>query len=216
MTSLNDQLKHLPDSPGVYLFKNARGAIIYIGKATSLKKRVRSYFQKAHDMRIQKMVSRIASVETRPTASALEALLIEAQLIKKYLPPYNVMEKDDKTFAYIAITDEPIPRLIVTRPTKKEQADMKYLYGPYTSAQTARTALKILRRIFPFHSQPLPPRPLFRRRDWPLLGRLWRQATPERIPRVALPIATFSGRQSGTRYCKSQTRNGRGLKGPAL
>ena len=92
---IKEKLKKLPDSPGVYLFKNARGAIIYIGKATSLKKRVRSYFQKAHDMRIQKMVSRIASVETRPTASALEALLIEAQLIKKYLPAANVEIKTD-------------------------------------------------------------------------------------------------------------------------
>jgi len=153
MPSIKDQLKKLPDTPGVYKFRDAQGKLLYIGKATSLKKRVGSYFSKVHDNRIQAMVDQIAAVETIPTRSALEALLVEAQQIKQYLPPYNVMEKDDKTFASIAITDEPIPRVIVTRPTKKEIVKLKYIYGPYTSAATARTAIKLIRRIFPFHSQ---------------------------------------------------------------
>ena len=153
MSSLKTQLKRLPDSPGVYKFRDASGKLLYIGKATSLKKRVGSYFSKVHDNRIQAMVDQVATVETIPTRSALEALLVEAQQIKQYLPPYNVLEKDDKTFASIAITDEPIPRVIVTRPTKKENVKLKYIYGPYTSAATARTAIKLIRRIFPFHSQ---------------------------------------------------------------
>ncbi|MBI5134773.1 UvrB/UvrC motif-containing protein [Candidatus Uhrbacteria bacterium] len=152
MSSLKDQLKALPDSPGVYCFFDASDRRLYIGKATSLKKRVGSYFLKAHDDRIGAMVDQIASIDTQQTASALEALLLEAEMIKKYIPPYNVMEKDDKTFAYIAITKEPIPRVIVVRATHQSSIPIKELYGPYTSAQTARTALKLIRRIFPFHS----------------------------------------------------------------
>ncbi len=160
MIPLKQSIKNLPDSPGVYFFKDARGKCIYIGKATSLKKRVSSYFAKVHDNRIQAMVDQIALIDIKQTASALEALLLEAEMIKKYLPRYNVMEKDDKTFAYIAITKEPIPRVIVMRATHQGRIPIKELYGPYTSAITARTALKLIRRIFPFHTEPLPSSPL--------------------------------------------------------
>ncbi len=156
LPAIQKQLKGLPDSPGIYIYRDASGKILYIGKATSLKRRVSSYFQKAHDERIEKLVSEIASIETKDTSSALEALLLEAEYIKKYFPPYNIMEKDDKTFAYIAITDEAIPRVIVTRPTQREKVNAKYLYGPYTSVATARVALKLIRRIFPFHTRNTP------------------------------------------------------------
>jgi len=152
LPAIAKQLKALPDSPGIYIYRGSDGKILYIGKATSLKRRVSSYFQKAHEQRIEKLVSEIASIETKDTSSALEALLLEAEYIKKYFPPYNIMEKDDKTFAYIAITDELVPRVIVTRPTQREKVKAKYLYGPYTSAATARTALKLIRKIFPFHT----------------------------------------------------------------
>ena len=160
MSTLKTKVKNLPDAPGVYMFRDSAGKLLYIGKATSLKKRVGSYFLKAHDNRIQAMVDQVASIHINTTRSALEALLLEAQLIKKYLPPYNILEKDDKTFASIAITDEPIPRVIVTRPTHKEKVKLKYIYGPYTNAATAYTAIKLIRRIFPFHTEPLPSSPL--------------------------------------------------------
>ncbi len=156
---LQKALKKLPNSPGVYIFRDPIGVVLYVGKAASLKSRVRSYFPldaargiKKGDARIEQMVAQISKIETKPTRSALEALFLEAELIKKHQAKYNVMAKDDKTFAYIAITREPIPRIIVVRPTDRRKEKINKLFGPYQSAAIARTALKILRRIFPFHT----------------------------------------------------------------
>src|SRR3989338_2919428 len=114
-TALQKRLKKLPDAPGVYVFRDARRRVLYVGKAASLKSRVRSYFSQPHDARIEQMVAQIAKIETKQTRSALEALFLESELIKKHQAKYNIMSKDDKTFAYIAITREPVPQILVVR-----------------------------------------------------------------------------------------------------
>ena len=91
----------LPETPGVYIMKGTRGAIIYVGKAGNLRRRVSSYFQKAHEHRIEDLVRSIKKIDYRKTDTAIEALVLEAELIKKHTPPYNVREKDDKSFLYV-------------------------------------------------------------------------------------------------------------------
>lgn len=127
--------------------KNARGNILYIGKAGNLRRRVSSYFLRPHDHRIQKLVSEIKKIDYRETDSALEALILEAKLIKKYQPPYNVLEKDDTSFLYVEITNEEYPRVLLVRGKSRPEGTR---YGPFVSATAAREALKILRRIFPW------------------------------------------------------------------
>ena len=95
--------------------KNAAGEIIYVGKAGNLRRRVASYFERPYDYRIQKMVSEIRKIDYQKTDTALEALILEAELIKKYQPPYNVLEKDDKSFLYVEITREKFPRVLLVR-----------------------------------------------------------------------------------------------------
>ncbi len=143
----------LPDVPGVYLMKDARGKIMYVGKATSLKRRVSSYFQRPHDVRIQEMVSRIRAIDyiTRPTA--IEALILEANLIKHYDPPYNILAKDDKSFLYLVLTREDFPKpLLVRGGDMGDDAGKKYkaVFGPYTSGPSLRAALEIVRKIIPW------------------------------------------------------------------
>lgn len=150
---LNLQLKNLPSSSGVYFFRDKNGKFLYIGKAINLKRRVSSYFQKKLDTRLEDLVSNITKIDFRETESVIEALILEANLIKKYQPFYNVKLKDDKSFVNIAISQEEFPKIFVMRINAKrlyKKIKIKKLYGPYTSAKTARAALKILRRIFPF------------------------------------------------------------------
>lgn len=115
--SLGEKLDSLPTKPGVYQFKNAEEKVIYVGKAQSLRNRVRQYFQKsrAFDAKLDALVSKIADVELIVTDSEVEALILEANLVKKLKPRYNVLLKDDKSFPYIVITNEPFPRVFVTR-----------------------------------------------------------------------------------------------------
>lgn len=143
------EYKNLPESPGVYLMKDKHRRIIYVGKAGNLRRRVASYFLKSHDARISKMVSEIQTIDFLETANALEALVLEARLIKQKKPPYNIKEKDDKSFLYIEITDEYFPRVLLVR--GKSKSDGKR-FGPFTSSGSAREAMKILRRIFPWHT----------------------------------------------------------------
>lgn len=151
-----DQLKDLPNSSGVYFFHNKAGEILYIGKAVNLKRRVSSYFQKKiFEPRLSDLVSKIDRVEYIETDSVIEALILEANEIKKHQPFYNVKLKDDKTFVNIAVSREEFPRIFVIRPNVHRlyrNIPIARLFGPYTSANTARLALKILRRIFPFRS----------------------------------------------------------------
>jgi excinuclease ABC subunit C len=143
--------KNLPDSPGVYLMKNKSGEIIYVGKAGNLKRRVSSYFMRPHDARISKMVSEIKNIDFIKTDNVLEALVLEARMIKEKTPSYNIREKDDKSFLYIEITDEKFPRVLLVR--GRSVASGKR-FGPFTSSGSAREAMKILRRIFPWNTHP--------------------------------------------------------------
>jgi len=188
------QLKNLSTSAGVYIFSDAKKEIIYVGKATNLKSRVGSYFlNKVHQefvRPIERMISQVEKIKTIETETVLEALILEANLIKKHQPKYNVDGKDDKSFAYFVITKEDFPRVLIMRETdlqkshqssvtsnQKESEDKKLcnhkklqttsylptgqagklqaadIYGPYTSKVQMQIALKIIRKIFPFHSR---------------------------------------------------------------
>lgn len=143
--------KKLPDTPGVYIMKDAAGRILYVGKATNLRRRVSSYFERPHDVRIETLVSKIARIDHEKTDTALEALILEAELIRKFSPPFNVREKDDKSFLYVGITREKFPRVLLVRGTDAEFSSQSgTTYGPFTSASNLRQALKILRKIFPW------------------------------------------------------------------
>ncbi|HCJ52717.1 MAG: excinuclease ABC subunit C [Candidatus Kerfeldbacteria bacterium RIFCSPLOWO2_01_FULL_48_11] len=150
-------ITHLPAKPGVYLYKNATGKTLYIGKARILINRVRSYFQKRASLSVskQRMVREIVQIETIVTSTENEALLLEATLIKRHQPPYNIDLKDDKRFLYIKITvNEPFPRVFATRTILREGA--KY-FGPYTSAGYVRYTLRTLKRLFPHRNFEKPP-----------------------------------------------------------
>ncbi|MDO8617862.1 MAG: excinuclease ABC subunit UvrC [Candidatus Uhrbacteria bacterium] len=143
----------LPDSPGVYLMKNEKGKVIYVGKATSIKRRVTSYFTHPHDARIQEMVSQIRVIDYIETRSVIEALIVEANLIKHYWPPFNVLQKDNKSFLYLVITKEDFPKPLLIRGTDLEEGSIrqyKAVFGPYTSAVSLRAALDLIRKIFPW------------------------------------------------------------------
>lgn len=155
------QLHHLPRTPGVYLFRGARGEVLYVGKATVLKTRVSSYFQKKKPVfvrPIEQAIKEIVSIEAIKTDTVIEALMLEAELIKKYWPKYNVLGKDGRSFLYIGITRDDFPKVLLIRgkelEDKKydEQADFVALFGPYTQATSIREALKIVRKIFTFSS----------------------------------------------------------------
>jgi len=159
-TKLERKLKSLPFSPGVYIFKNDAGDILYVGKATSLRDRVGSYFQKKPGFvrPIEMFIHEVTDLETRKTDTVLEAYILEQGLIKDLQPKYNAMGKDDKSFVYVVVTKEEFPKFLVLRKTDLgSEIDMKKnysrIYGPYTSRRQIETALKILRRIFPYHSR---------------------------------------------------------------
>lgn len=134
--------------------KDAKKSVLYVGKAVNLRRRVKSYFQRPHDYRISKMVSLVRDIETKNTDTAIEALILEARLIKKFLPPYNVLEKDDKSFLYVEITKEKFPRVLLTRgkdlKTPGRKIKISKQFGPFTSSSSLKEALKILRKIFPW------------------------------------------------------------------
>jgi excinuclease ABC subunit C len=144
--------KHLPECPGIYIMKDVAGAILYIGKAGNLRRRVSSYFNRPHDGRIQRLVQKIHSIEHRVTDTALEALILESAEIKKHQPPFNILEKDDKSFLYVVIMNEPFPRVLLARGKGIEQLDYKKKFGPFVSASHVREALRIMRKIFPWHT----------------------------------------------------------------
>ena len=144
------KLGNLPSSPGVYLMKDAGGKIIYIGKAVSLKNRIRTYFHAAPTApRTRALVERIADIEWIVTNTEKEALILESNLVKLHKPRYNVRLTDDGSFPYIRITDDPFPSITVTRVVRN---DGSAYFGPYTSAQATRQSVKALRRAFPLRS----------------------------------------------------------------
>jgi len=144
------QLKALPTKPGVYLFRDEDGAVLYIGKAKSLRPRVRSYFQNTADGRVQirQLPERVADVEVIVTGSEVEALHLEQNLVKRHRPPFNVRLRDDKSFPYIAVTiEDDYPRVMFTR--ERHRPGVWY-FGPYANAKKVRETLDVLNRVFPY------------------------------------------------------------------
>jgi len=147
-----EQLRQLPQSPGVYLMKDTEGVILYVGKAINLRHRVRSYFSGGQKLtpKIQRMVGRVAELDFYVTKSEQEALILELNLIKRHHPRYNVSLKDDKTFPYLKIdTSDDWPRLYTTR--RLEQDGGRY-FGPFASARSVRQTMKLIKRLFPFRT----------------------------------------------------------------
>ena len=148
MFNIQEELKKLPDQPGVYIMHDARDAIIYIGKAVSLRKRVHQYFQASHDEGIKKaqMVKQIVRFEYIITDSELEALVLECNLIKEHRPKYNTMLRDDKTYPYIRVTlGEDFPRVLFSRQQKKDKS--RY-FGPYTSAGAVKDTIEMINKLY--------------------------------------------------------------------
>ena len=149
-THVEEQLKRLPAKPGVYLFRDERGLVLYIGKAKSLRPRVRSYFQATPDSRstIQRLPERVADVEVIVTNTEVEALHLEQNLVKRHRPPFNVRLRDDKSFPYIAVTvQDDYPRVMFTR--ERHRRGVVY-FGPYANAKKVRETLDVLNRVFPY------------------------------------------------------------------
>jgi len=151
--SLEDKLKQLPKAPGVYYFFDNKDNIIYIGKAKILRNRVRSYFQntKNRDSKTRLLVKNIADLEWLVVRDEVEAFLTEANLIRKHRPRFNINLKDDKTFPYIQITNEPFPRVQIMR-TKTIPRDGSRYYGPYTEVKKLRETMKVLHEVFPLRT----------------------------------------------------------------
>jgi excinuclease ABC subunit C len=151
----------LPDAPGVYFFRDSEGNILYIGKATFLADRVKSYFSsdlvKTRGLKVVSMVTAAHTVTFKQTDSVLEALLLESKLIKDYNPPYNTKEKDDKSFTCVVITKEPFPRVLTMRirdfEKRFQKKDALVVYGPFASLTQLREAMKIIRKLFPFRDK---------------------------------------------------------------
>lgn len=159
MAKLKEKIKTLPQTPGVYLFKNAGGRVLYVGKAVDLSRRVRQYFQKddAAGAKTRLLVGEATDVEVTPTASEFDALLLEARLIRTQQPKYNVIARDDKSPIYLVLTlSDLLPRVIVARKTQLTQYAGKrrnMIFGPFGSARKLSQLIRTLRRIVPFCSQ---------------------------------------------------------------
>lgn len=148
---MENKLKNLPDKPGVYIMKDINNNIVYIGKAISLKNRVRQYFRPiGHVGKVGAMVTNVNNFEYILTDSEVEALILECNLIKKHRPKYNILLKDDKHYPYIEVTtEEEFPRIQLTRKIKKD--NNKY-FGPYTSAKAVRDTIEVIKKIFPIRT----------------------------------------------------------------
>ncbi len=154
----------LPDAPGVYQFRGSNREILYIGKAASLRDRVRSYFAldiaSTRSSAIAKMAATAHTLTWIETGSVLEALILEANLIKQHQPPYNIRDKDNKSFNYLVITKEDFPRVLIVRGRdlfqKWKDADIKKLFGPFPEGGSLKEALKIIRKIFPYRDSCIP------------------------------------------------------------
>jgi excinuclease ABC subunit C len=164
MNKADLEKRNLPDSPGVYFFMGAQKKILYIGKATSLRSRVRSYFanditEKRSEL-IEKMVREAKRIEWTMTDSVLEALILETNLIRTHKPYYNTRSKDDKSYNHLIITNEEWPRVLVVRgkdlTERYTDDDINYHFGPFPSGQLFREALKIVRRLFQFYDTKQP------------------------------------------------------------
>ena len=148
--ALKNLVRTLPGKPGVYRYLDKEGTVIYVGKAKNLKKRVSSYFTKKHQGgKLRLLVRKIADIKFIVTDSESDALLLENNLIKKYQPRYNILLKDDKSFPWICIKNEPFPRVFATRNPQKDGSEY---YGPYTSVKMMRTLLDIIKQLYPLRT----------------------------------------------------------------
>ncbi|MBI4592650.1 MAG: excinuclease ABC subunit UvrC [Candidatus Rokubacteria bacterium] len=150
--TLEEKLAHLPDRPGVYIYRDAKGQTLYVGKAASLRNRVRSYFQasRARDAKTDALVRQIADLEYVVTDNELEALMLEANLVRKHRPRYNIVLRDDKHYPFLKLTaNEDFPRLLVAR---RVQQDGALYYGPYCPATAMRETLRLARQLFPLRT----------------------------------------------------------------
>ena len=154
MKSISNIIKKLPQSPGVYIFKNRAGEIIYIGKAVNINRRVKNYFIGTHDIKTTRLMQEVVSIDYKKTQSALEALILEANYTKQYKPIYNIKQKDDKTFLYVWISREQFPIIELVRGSNIASLPEKNpkLFGPYLSGVSLKAALEILRPIIPYRS----------------------------------------------------------------
>ncbi len=173
MTIKDFQKFKIPSKPGIYRFLGKQGEVLYIGKATSLKERVRSYLSKdiseTRGAQIVSMIEQAQKIDWQVTDSVLEALLLEANLIRKWKPKYNTREKDDKSFNCVVITDEQFPRVLVVRKREIDFDELmtdkkaggykiKTIFGPFPSGGALRDAMKLIRKIFPFRDKCAPPK----------------------------------------------------------
>ncbi len=148
LKDFSQKLAKLPKKPGVYLMKDKNATVIYVGKAKLLKNRVSSYFRafERHTPKTKTLIVNIADFEYIITSTEVEALILEANLIKKYKPRFNVMLKDDKSYPYIKVTKERFPRVLKVRAVKKDGA---LYFGPYSSNHAVNETLEIIQKIFP-------------------------------------------------------------------
>ncbi|MBP1762359.1 MAG: Excinuclease subunit, partial [Firmicutes bacterium] len=151
MEALRERLKHVPLQPGVYLFKDQEGGVIYVGKAKILRNRLRSYFQSPEHLlpKVKAMMMRVADFDYVISSSEVEALILENNLIKAYQPRYNILLRDDKTYPYIKISAEKYPRISIVRESKDK---VSRYYGPYTEVGNVKETLKLLNNIFPLRT----------------------------------------------------------------
>ncbi len=193
---MRDKLAQLPESPGVYLFRDGAGQIIYVGKAVSLKNRVRSYFSAAveRNAKVRSMMERARDFEFITTDSEVEALILESNLIKEHRPRYNIILKDDKSYPYIKVTtNEQFPRVFITRRVVKDGA--RY-FGPYTQVGAVHETLRLLRRIFPLRTckQQVPAprsRPCLNQHIKRCLGPCCAMVTPEEYRKLVDGVLLF-------------------------
>ncbi len=150
--TLEEKIDQVPERPGVYLYKDAKAQVIYIGKAASLRSRVRSYFQesRARDPKTDALVGQIRDVDYIVTGNELEALILESNLVKKHRPRYNIILRDDKHYPFLRLTaNEDFPRLVVARRVQKDGAAY---FGPFYPATAMRQTLRLVRQLFPLRT----------------------------------------------------------------
>ena len=161
--ALREKISFLPDTPGVYVYYDAAGNVIYVGKAKNLKRRVSSYFNRTHDvLRTNLLVRNIADMSYIVVPTEQDALNLENSMIKEYKPRYNVLLKDDKSYPWIVVTNEMYPRVFITRQHIK---DGSRYYGPYTNVSVARTVIDLIRELYPVRTCKLPITPDFLAKD---------------------------------------------------
>lgn len=146
---LKEKLSLVPNKPGCYLMKNKDNIIIYVGKAKNLKNRLSSYFHGTHTGKTAKLVSEIADFEYMVVTSETESLILELNLIKKYDPKYNILLRDDKSYPYIELTNDEVPRLEIVRNINRKKKNHNRMYGPYPNVTAARSTVNLLNRIYP-------------------------------------------------------------------